>query len=272
MPDYEPLPHVLWIGGPAGAGKTIVARRLARRYGLRWYNCDAQTWRHLDRALAIGIRNAQRFGALTPAQRAAAPAAEIEYDRGPFTIEDLRALPSAPLIVVDGAPPAPTVAAEGQAVWLLPSRAVQRTRLAARHPDGIPPRYLQQWQEVADRAAASGQPSVTVDGLTVEQTVAEVARVFANRLAAGPVATTMAERRQLLRYANTEIIAQCQGWFAHQPDPAAGSLRAVSTASAAGPAASNWSSCRSKWPRRRSRPAPPSPPPATEPGCPRGDR
>jgi hypothetical protein len=211
------LAHVLWIAGPAGAGKTIVARRLARRHGLRWYNCDAQTWQHLDRAMAGAVRNAQRFAALTPAQRAAARPEEIEYDRGPLTVEDLRALPGSPLIVVDGAPPDPAVAAAGQTVWLLPSQAVQQARLEQRHPDGVPPRYLSQWQQVTERAAASCAPTVTVDNLTVEQTLAEVERVFARRLAEGPVATTAAQRRELLRYANWAIIAQCRGWLAHQP-------------------------------------------------------
>jgi hypothetical protein len=167
--------------------------------------------------VAGGVCNAQRFAALTPAQRAVARPEEIEYDRGPLTVEDLRALPSSPLIVVDGAPPDPAPAAAGQAVWLLPSQAAQRARLQGRHPNGVPPRYLGQWQRVTARAAASRGPTVTVDHLTVEQTVAEVERVFARRLAEGPVATTVAQRRELLRYANRAIITQCQGWLAYQP-------------------------------------------------------
>jgi gluconate kinase len=209
------LSHVLWIGGPAGAGKTTVARRLARRHGLRWYNCDAQTWRHLDRAVACGIRNAQRFAGLTPAQRRHARPQEVEYDRGPLIIEDLHALPASPIIVVDGAPP-DSAAAAGRAVWLLPSQALQRARLEQRHPDGVPPRYLQQRVAATEHPAASSIPIVTVDNLSVEQIIAEVERVFARRLAQGPVASTVTQRRELLRYTNRTIIAQCHGWLTHQ--------------------------------------------------------
>lgn len=37
------LPHVLWIGGLAVAGKTTVSRLLARRHGLRWHSVGDHT-------------------------------------------------------------------------------------------------------------------------------------------------------------------------------------------------------------------------------------
>lgn len=192
------LSNILWIGGPAGAGKTTMARLLARRHGLRWYNSDAQTWIHRDRALAAGISLPPRG----PGQRF--------YDREPMTIDDLRALPLAPLTVADGGHLTPAMALHGgTAVWLLPSREEQRTRLAARHPEGPPQAYLDSWETVSRQVADSGVATITVDGMSVDETLAALERFFAPQLAAGPVAATLEERQALLRYANQAIITQC---------------------------------------------------------------
>jgi adenylate kinase family enzyme len=209
------LANVLWIGGVAGAGKTTVARSLARRHGIRRYNPDTQTWNHLARALAAGNPAARRFARMTPAERASATPAEIEYDRGPMIIDDLRSLPPAPLLVAEVAPPDPAAASPTQAVVLLTSRQAQQARLERRHPGGVPPRYVRQWQVTTDKLRHSGAHAIVVDELTIDDTVTEVERYFSHRIAEGPTAATLEQRRDLLRYVNQAVVSQALGWSQH---------------------------------------------------------
>lgn len=194
MADLE---HVLWIGGPAGAGKTTAARLLARRHGLRWYNSDTRTWEHRDRALAAGYQLPPR-----------GPGSD-HYDRRPMIVDDLRALPRTPLIVAEGGPIHPEmVTLGGAAVWLLPSPEVQRERLARRHPDGIPTGYLRTYEKVLADLAAGTVPTLVIDGLSVSETVDELSRRFTDRLAAGPTAAGIDARRALIREGNRALVAQ----------------------------------------------------------------
>jgi gluconate kinase len=213
----DELRNVLWIGGAAGAGKTTVARRLARRYGLRRYNPDTQTWNHLAQALANGNPAAQRFAHMTPVERAAATPSEIHYDRGPMVIDDLRSLPTNPLTLAELIPPEQVATSIGQAVFLMPSQEVQRSRLERRHPQGVPPRYLRSWQETTEKVAQTGTHVIVVDDLTAEDTIAEVERFFASRLAQAPTPQSIDERRGLLRYANHALVNQCLGWSRYTP-------------------------------------------------------
>ena len=194
------LPNVLWIGGPAGAGKTTVARLLARRHGLRWYSSDTKTWEHRDRALAAGIKLPDR-----------GPGSQY-YDRRPMIIDDLRSLPDSPLIVADG-PLTPSMARSrpeitSQAVWLMPSKEVQHARLRIRHPEGVPPAYLQSWESTVKQFEETDITRIRVDRLTVAETLSEVERVFAPYLGKGPTARSLEERRALIRYGNQALTAQ----------------------------------------------------------------
>jgi hypothetical protein len=221
------LRHVLWIGGPPGAGKTAVATLLARRHGLRWYGADTRTWRHRDRALAAGSTAARRWEAMTPEERweRSTPTEmfdlSLHVERGPMVLDDLRALPDSPLVVAEGsAIPAHAVsngiADRARAVWLLPARDFQEALLAAR---GTPPGPMALYRLLRDRieqeASQHGAPTLPVDGsLSPEATLAAVEERFAKALAEGPCAETLAERRALLREANEAIAAQVRGYHA----------------------------------------------------------
>jgi len=221
------LPNVLWIGGVPGAGKTTVARRLARHHGLRRYNPDTQTWNHLAVALAAGNRAARTFAAMTPAERAAATPDQTRYDRGPMVTADLQALPAAPLIVAEVVPPPRVDASPDQAVALMLSERTQRRRLERRHPDGVPPRYLRAWQASTTRIRHAGIHTLAVDGLSVDEAVAAVERFFAARISCGPSATTTLARRELLRYANRAVVEQYHGWQRYTPSGSLSTSRLV---------------------------------------------
>jgi len=223
----ESLHHVLWIGGPPGSGKTTIATRIARRHGLRWYNADTRTWAHRDRALREGHRAAARWEALSPEERwvRSTPAEMFEMslhrERGAMIVDDVRRLPASPLIVAEGSTVAPAIVSSGvaersRAVWLIPTRAFQRTRLEERGlPEGPRELYLLLAAEIERDAEEHDVPVLRVDASQgIEEMLAAVESRFGDAVAAGPRARTPAERRALLREANAAIEAQVRGYYA----------------------------------------------------------
>lgn len=160
----------LWIGGAPGCGKSTVARTLARRHGLRWYNADTRTWAHRDAALRAGDPDAELFERLDPAERWRRPVPELlrmslHHVRGPMTATEVRALP-APITLAEGTTVTPAVTGTDPAVWLLASRATRTDRLSGR---GLNPGqlalYLELGEVIAAEAAAARVPVLTVDDL-----------------------------------------------------------------------------------------------------------
>jgi hypothetical protein len=223
----QALRHVLWIGGPPGAGKTAVATRIARWHGLRWYGADTRTWEHRDRALRAGNAAARRWEAMTPEERwvKSTPAEMLEMslhvERGPMVLDDLRALPDSPLVLAEGSTlPAHAVSSgiadRSRAVWLIPTRDFQRTTLAAQGTEPGPTAlYLLLRETIAREASDHGAPTLIVDGSRgIAVSVAAVEELFAEALAEGPRAETPAERRALLREANEAIASQVRSYYA----------------------------------------------------------
>jgi hypothetical protein len=221
------LHHVLWIGGPGGSGKTTIARRIARRHGFRLYSADTRTWEHRDRAIAQGNEAAIRWEALTPHERwvestsADLFAMSLHRERVEMVVDDLRGLPTSPLVVAEGTPVAPSlvsskVADRARAVWLLPTPEFRRARVFERGGERPSDRlYALVGDEIAREAALHDAPALLVDGTRgIRETLALVEGLFADALAEGPCAENREERRALLRSANRDIVAQCLGYLA----------------------------------------------------------
>jgi hypothetical protein len=202
------LGHVLWIGGPSGAGKSCIGRQLVRRWGLRLYACDTRTWEHRDRAIATGVDAALRWEALTSAERKTLPTAEHRAleaipERQAMIVSDLATLPRSPLVLAEGTILPPHVADPARSVWLMPSKDFQ-----ARHRDD-PDRRIEPMGSVIAAANARGIPIVVVDGSqSVAAIAVEVEVRLADALSGGPTATTIGERRALLREANLDVVGQ----------------------------------------------------------------
>jgi hypothetical protein len=107
------------------------------------------------------------------------------------------------------------IAERSRAVWLLPTRQFQQATLTDR---GVAPGpaalYLLLGERIEREAREHRARTLTVDGShDVRQVAAAVEELFAEALAEGPRARTLAERRGLLREANQAIADQVRGFY-----------------------------------------------------------
>jgi hypothetical protein len=139
------LRHVYWIGGGSGAGKSVIARRLAARHGLRLYATDDAMADHASRITPADCPSLSDFIAMDMDERwlNRSPETMLEtfhWFRGEgfgLIVEDLLRLPGEPGVIAEGFRllprlVRPLLAEPRQAVWLLPTPAFRRAAFASR--------------------------------------------------------------------------------------------------------------------------------------------
>jgi hypothetical protein len=140
-----PLPHVYWIGGGSGAGKSTIARRIAAEHGLGVYSTDDAIDDHVRRSAPADTPYLTRFLATDMAGR--------WVDRSPremlrtfpwfrgegfeLIAEDLARMPARPGTVAEGFRllphlVEPLLTDRRRAVWLLPTPAFRAAAFATR--------------------------------------------------------------------------------------------------------------------------------------------
>ena len=139
------LRHVYWIGGGSGAGKSVIARRVAARHGLRLYATDDVMRDHASRHAPADCPFLSEFAAMDMDERWVNRSPEIMLEtfhwfRGEgfgLILEDLLARPGEAGVIVEGFRllprlVKPLLAGPGHAVWLLPTPGFRRAAFESR--------------------------------------------------------------------------------------------------------------------------------------------
>ncbi|HEY9292140.1 MAG TPA: AAA family ATPase [Microlunatus sp.] len=214
------LANVLWIGGRSGAGKSTVARLLARRHGLRWYSCDTRTWEHRDRAIIAGHQGAITWERLTPTQRSQLTAADtirLAIDRSAMVLDDVMGLPDQPAVVAEGTNVVPSmVPHRSLAIWLTaPARVrADRNRQRGWGAAGGEVDLIKERELLAELDRAKATVIETGDHSDPVDTVDLIDAIAADWLAVRPTAADRRERQRLIREGNAAIVAQYRGGLA----------------------------------------------------------
>jgi hypothetical protein len=139
------LQHIYWIGGGSGAGKSVIAGRLAARHGLRLYATDDVMADHASRSTPEDCPFLSEFAAMDMDQRWVdrSPETMLEsfhWFRGEgfgLIVEDLLRLPGEPGVIAEGFRllprlVKPLLAVPDHAVWLLPAPGFRRAAFDSR--------------------------------------------------------------------------------------------------------------------------------------------
>lgn len=139
------LRPVYWIGGGSGAGKSVIARRLATRYGLRLYATDDVMSDHAGRSTPEDSPFLSGFAAMDMDERWAnrSPQTMLEtfhWFRGEgfnLLVDDLLRLPKEPHVLAEGFRLLPSLVeplldVPCHAVWLLPTPDFRRAAFEGR--------------------------------------------------------------------------------------------------------------------------------------------
>jgi hypothetical protein len=131
-------------------------------------------------------------------------AMSLHRERGQMVIDDVRALPAAPLVVAEGSVvPASLISGglsdETRAIWLLPTPGFQRAQLSGL-PPGAQTLYTLLRDVIDQEIHEHRAPVLTVDGTRgIDEVCDAVEELFAGAIAEGQRAKTLGECQALLR-------------------------------------------------------------------------
>jgi 2-phosphoglycerate kinase len=148
---------VYWLGGGSGAGKSTVARLVARRFDLGIYDTDRAMEDHGTRADPSKSALLREFAAMGMDERWVNRLPQVMLEsfhwfRGEafdLIVQDLLALPDDRPVVAEGLRLLPSLvkpllASNDRAAWLVPTPKFRRAAFDARRPDGAPWRFVDQ--------------------------------------------------------------------------------------------------------------------------------
>ena len=139
------LRHVYWLGGGSGAGKSVIARRVAIKHGLRLYATDDVMPDHASRCAPADCPFLAEFAAMDMDERWVNRSPETLLDtfhwfRGEgfgLIVDDLLRLPREPGVIAEGFRllprlVEPLLTVPSHAVWLLPTPGFRRAAFGRR--------------------------------------------------------------------------------------------------------------------------------------------